>query len=73
MITEIFSQRKKAKKDACFAQELIEINREIKTAEDRFNVAENWLEIEAAIFRLNELEVVRKNLIIKAKLQKIMA
>lgn len=73
MIIDIFSQRRKAEKDISFAREIGKVNREIKAAKDRFNAAEDSLEIEAAIFRLNELEAVRKNLIIKAKLQKIKA
>lgn len=71
MIIDIMSQKKKAKKDMFYARQLNKIGREIEIAEERFNAAVEPLDIEAAIFKLNELETLRKSLIVKAKLQKI--
>lgn len=71
MIIDLMSQALKIKKEPDLTKELYRINKALEMAKNEFNFSLHPLEIQAAIFRINELETRRSLIFVKAKLEKI--
>ena len=71
MIAELFTDKKSPYKyDRNIVNQANELNLQLNAAQARFNEASDSFEIEAAVYRLKELEMQYSSLLKRAKLEK---
>ena len=69
MIIDLMRVKTKRKKDDALLSELDRLSRELAVAQAEFNNSLNPLEIEAAVYRMKELETRQRIIFIQAKLE----
>lgn len=71
MIAELFTDRKAPYKyDRNIVKQAKELNMQLNAAQTRFNEASDSFDVEAAVYRLKELEMQYSSLLKRAKLEK---
>lgn len=69
MIIDLMRVKTKSKKDDALLSELDRLSRELAVAQAEFNNSLNPLEIEAAVYRMKEIETRQRIIYTKAKLE----
>lgn len=69
MIIDLMRVKTKSRKDDALLSELDRLSRELAVAQAEFNNSLNPLEIEAAVYRMKEIETRQRIIYTKAKLE----